>query len=125
MPDVLIYSDTVRSADMRHAVPRTVPDPFLYAERDGTQVTVANSMEAARLRELGLFEVHVHEEYGIDELVASGLERRVILGKLALRAVKELGIERASVPENFPLWLADLLRADGVQLEVDQELFDG
>jgi Xaa-Pro aminopeptidase len=28
------------------------------------------------------------------------------------------------VPGNFPVWLADRLRADGVELDVDQELFD-
>ena len=28
------------------------------------------------------------------------------------------------MPDNFPVWLADRLRADGVELDVDQELFD-
>ena len=40
---VLIYADSFRSADMRHAVPLGVPDPFLYAEAE---------REPARLREL-------------------------------------------------------------------------
>jgi Xaa-Pro aminopeptidase len=124
MPDVLIYGDSVRSADMRHAVPLTVPDPFLYAERNGTRHVFASSMEAARLRELGLFEVHLHDELGLDELISAGLDRREALAQLALRAVKLLEIERASVPENFPVWLADRLRAEGVQLDVDQDLFD-
>src|SRR5579885_3646277 len=121
---VLIYADSLRSADLRHAVPLAVSDPFLYAETNGSRHVVANSMEAARLRELGLFDVHVHEDYGVDELVASGLERREIAAQLALRAVHALGIARASVPETFPVWLADRLRADGVELDVDQELFD-
>ena len=34
------------------------------------------------------------------------------------------GSKRATVPDNFPVWLADRLRADGVELDVDQELFD-
>jgi Xaa-Pro aminopeptidase len=81
-------------------------------------------MEAGRLRELGLFEVHPHEELGMDELVASGLAPTEIDAQLGLRAVGSLGIERASVPGNFPVWLADRLRAAGVELDVDQELFD-
>lgn len=121
---VLIYADTLRSADMRHAVPLAVPDPFLYAERNGTRHVMANSMEAVRIAELGLFDVHVHEDFGVDELIEQGLDRREILALLALRAVHELGIERAAVPETFPVWLADRLRADGVELEVDQDLFD-
>ena len=121
---VLIYADSFRSADMRHAVPLGVPDPFLYAEENGSRHVFASSMEATRLRELGLFEVHVHEELGFDELMESGLDYRELGAQLALRAVASLGLERATVPDNFPVWLADRLRADGVELAVDQELFD-
>ena len=77
---VLIYADCFRSADMRHAVPLGVPDPFLYAEDNGTRHVFTNSMEAARMRELGLFDVHVNEEFGIDELVESGLDPREASG---------------------------------------------
>src|SRR5438132_12903169 len=97
---VLIYGDSFRSADMRHAVPLGVPDPFLYVEENGTRHVVASSMEATRLRELGLFDVHVHEDYGVDELVESGVEPRELTAQLALRAVAGLGLERATVPEN-------------------------
>jgi Xaa-Pro aminopeptidase len=121
---VLIYADSFRSADMRHAVPLGVPDPFLYAEENGSRHVFASSMEATRLRELGLFEVHLHEELGFDELMESGLDYRELGAQLALRAVASLGLERATVPDNFPVWLADRLRADGVELDVDQELFD-
>jgi len=121
---VLIYADCFRSADMRHAVPLGVPDPFLYAEENGTRHVFTNSMEAARVRELGEYEVHVNEEFGIDELFESGLEPRELTAQLALRYVASLEPKRFSVPENFPVWLADRLRAQGVELEVDQEVFD-
>jgi Xaa-Pro aminopeptidase len=121
---VLIYGDSFRSADMRHAVPLGVPDPFLYAEENGTRHVFASSMEATRIRELGLFEVHVHEDYGMDELIESGIDYRELAAQLALRAIGSLGLKRAAVPENFPVWLADRVRADGVELAVDQELFD-
>lgn len=121
---VLIYADSFRSPDMRHAVPLGVPDPFLYAEENGSRHVFASSMEATRLRELGLFEVHVSEELGMDELIASGVGARELDAQLALRAVGSLGLTRATVPENFPVWLADRLRAHGVELAVDQDLFD-
>jgi Xaa-Pro aminopeptidase len=121
---LLIYGDSFRSADMRHAVPLGVPDPFLYAEENGDRHVFVSSMEATRVRELGLFDVHVPEELGSDELTASGIDRRELDAQLALRAVGSLGLKRASVPANFPVWLADRLRADGVELDVDQELFD-
>jgi len=121
---VLIYADSFRSADMRQAVPLGVPDPFLYAEENGSPHVFVNSMEATRIRELGLFKVRVSEELGMDELIASGVDRRELEAQLALRAIASLGLKRASVPGNFPVWLADRLRAEGVELEVDQELFD-
>jgi Xaa-Pro aminopeptidase len=124
MADVLIYSDSIRSADMRHAVPLAVPDPFLYAEANGTRHVFSNSMEAARLRELGLFDVHISEEFGMDELVEQGMNLREIVAQLQLRYVKSLGPARFTVPENFPVWLADRLRSDGIELDVDQEVFD-
>src|SRR6185437_7530959 len=109
---------------MRHAVPLGVPDPFLFAEQNGSRHVFVSSMEAARIRELGLFDVHVHEELGFDDLLASGLDARELDAQLALRAVGSLGLKRASVPQDFPVWLADRLRADGVELAVDQDLFD-
>jgi len=121
---VLIYADSFRSPDMRHAVPLGVPDAFLYAEQNGSRHVIASSMEATRIRELGLFDVHVYEELGYDELLGSEIDYRELEAQLALRAVASLGLNRASVPENFPVWLADRLRADGVELDVDQDLFD-
>jgi len=54
----------------------------------------------------------------------SGLGAREVGAQLALRAVASIGVTQAAVPENFPVWLADRLRADGVELDVDQQLFD-
>jgi Xaa-Pro aminopeptidase len=122
--DVLIYADTFRSADMRHAIPLGVPDPILYAEAGGAKHVFTHSMEAARLSALDLFEVHVSEEFGRDELVGSGMKATEIRAELAVREVASLGIKRATVPENFPVWLADRLRAEGVEIEPDQDAFD-
>ena len=125
MADLLIFGDTIRSADMRHVVPLAVPDPFLYAETNGSRHVFSNSMEAPRLRALGLFDaVHVGEEFGVDELVEQELPWREIGAQLSVRSVRSLGPTRFTVPDNFPVWLADRLRADGIELDVDQELFD-
>ncbi len=124
MPDVLMYADTFRSPELRHEVPLGIPDPFLYVEKDGVKHIQIGSMEVPRLAALGLHELHPSEEYGIDELVARGLSTTEIRADIALRAVKGLGVTSAVVPETFPLWLADLLRAEGVELRVDRELFD-
>jgi Xaa-Pro aminopeptidase len=124
MPDVLIYADTFRSPELRHEVPLGVPDPFLYAEKDGVRHLVVNSMEAPRLAEVDSYEIHLWEELGVDELRASGLRVPEIRRELHLRGVEKLGVRSALVPETFPLWLADALRGAGVELTVDKDFFD-
>jgi Xaa-Pro aminopeptidase len=124
MTDLLIYADSMRSADLRHAIPLGVPDAILYAEANGSKHVFTHAMEAPRLQALGLFDVHVSEEFGSDELMEAGLKPREIRAELAVREVASIGLKRAVVPEQFPVWLADRLRAEGVELVVDQELFD-
>jgi Xaa-Pro aminopeptidase len=119
-----MYADTYRSPELRHEVPIGIPDPFLYAEKDGAKHIAIGSMEIPRLAELGLFELHPSEEYGSDELVRSGLSYTEVRREVVLRAVKALGITSAVVPEAFPLWLADRLRPEGVELVVDGDFFD-
>jgi Xaa-Pro aminopeptidase len=121
MPDVLIFADTMRSAEMRHEVPVSVPDPFLYVERNGSRHAVLTSFEVERVADAGI-EAHPLEEFGWDELVGKGpREQQALL--LYERAVEQLGIEDAVVPPDFPLELADRLRAKGVKVTPDRELF--
>jgi len=120
--DVLIYADTVRSAEMRHEVPISIGDAFLYVEHDGERHLVISALEAPRLQELG-FEIHPYEEFGADELRRSGMSWLEIDDEITTRAVAALGIERALVPGTFPLLLADKLRARGVDVVPDQTFF--
>jgi len=111
MTDILIYGDTVRSPELRHEVPITVPDPFLYAERGGARHVVVHSLEAVRIKELGGLELTPFEEVGYDDLIAQGLPREEIYKPLVLNACRKLGITSAVVPRYFPLELAGIRRA--------------
>jgi len=123
MTDILIYGDTVRSPELRHEVPLTVPDPFLYAEHDGRRSVYVGSLEVARIRELAGLDVHPYEEVGYDEVIASGLHREEMYKPLVVNACRALGITSAVVPRYFPLELADHLRSEGIELTPERELF--
>ncbi len=124
MADVLIYADSLRSPEMRHEVPLAVPDPFLYAERDGSRHVVASSFELDRMKAVAPdLELMPYEEFGLDELYAQGLSRDEIELEVVLRAVRRFGIERAAVPSTFPLEIADHLRANGIEVTADREHF--
>jgi Xaa-Pro aminopeptidase len=120
--DVLIFADTIRSPELRHEVPVAVPDPFLYYERNGSKLALLSSFEVDRLREVGI-EAHPYEEFGWDDLVATGMPREEADLELSLRAAKEWRVSSAAVPSTFPLELADRLRGTGVELTVDRDLF--
>jgi Xaa-Pro aminopeptidase len=109
---------------MRHEVPLPVPDPFLYAERDGQRHVLASSFELGRIEEVAPgIELLPYEEFGLDELYAQGLPREEIELEILLRAVRRFGIEQAVAPSTFPLEAADHLRANGIDVKADRRHF--
>lgn len=123
--DVLIVGDSNRTPELRHEIPLSIPDPFVYAELDDRRIVAISAMEASRVDALGAgLEVRPFEEFGADELRRGGLDVHSFAIELVLRIVSGLGIKRAFVPLEFPLGIADALRASGVELAIDQKLFD-
>jgi Xaa-Pro aminopeptidase len=124
MAAVLIHGDTQRSPEMRHELPLSVGDPFLYLEIDGRRAVVTNGLEVDRIAEAAPdVERILTDELGMDELIAQGLARDLVEREVYVRAVKRLGIGSAAVPPDFPIALADRLRGDGVELRPDDDLF--
>jgi Xaa-Pro aminopeptidase len=123
MADVLIYGDSIRSPELRHEVPLAIPDPFLYAECNGTRYVFVLSLELARVVQLDGFQVIPYEELGFDELIEQGVDREDLYLPVVLNACRRLGVERAVVPRTFPLALADHLRAEGIELRPERFLF--
>lgn len=122
MPDVLIYGDTIRSPELRHEVPVTIPDPFLYLETDGRRAVAIHSIEVPRVRGLGL-DVLSWDQLGWEELIDQGVERSKLYLHVAERACRVAGITSAVVPSDFPLELADFLRGEGLELVADGRSF--
>jgi Xaa-Pro aminopeptidase len=120
--NVLIYGAPETSADLFHAVPLAIGDPFLYLENDGRRVATVSVLEADKVSALGI-EVIDPAALGMDELIAAGKSRVEIEGELAVRACRELGISAADVPPEFPLLAADPLRAAGVELTIAPDVF--
>ena len=124
MGDLLIYGDTVRSPELRHEVPVPVPDPFLYIERNGSRYAFVGSLEIPRMQGLDGLQAVPLDELGMDELIAQGLRTADLDRELILRACRRVGIEEAVTPRTFPLFVADHLRANGVQVQPDGEVFE-
>jgi Xaa-Pro aminopeptidase len=119
---VLLFAAPGASPDMFHAVPVGILDPFLYAEAGGRRAAAVSVLDADRVRAVGV-DVIDPAELGGDELAQSGISRHEARLEIALRACRELGVDSALVPPEFPLAVADRLRAGGIVLTVDDGLF--
>jgi Xaa-Pro aminopeptidase len=119
-----MFGDTVRSPELRHEVPVSVPDPFVYVERNGTRTAFVGSLEIPRLAGVNGLETVPFEELGLDELIGQGLSWHAMTPELVLRACRHASVEAAVTPRDFPLELADYLRANEIGVEAKGELFD-
>ncbi len=118
--NLLIWGDTDSRPELRHEVPISIGDPFLYLETDGRRVVVTNALEDGRIaRDAPDLERLLNEDLGRDELIADGRSPLEIEQELCVRAVERLGIRDAVVPPEFPVGIADRLRAAGVELIPD------
>jgi len=122
---LLMHSAPSASADLFHVLPLDIIDPFLYAELDGRKVAVIGVLERDRIEALGLgIEIVDPFSLGLDGLLNRGVGFLEAEIETDLRACRELGVEAAIVPPDFPLAWADALRGAGIELRVDPEAFD-
>lgn len=120
--NVLMYGAPETTPDVFHTIPQGIVDAFLYAEIDGRRVAAVHALDAPRVVEAGV-EVIDRADLGAAEILRSGASRDEFEAEIALRACRRLGVEAAVVPPQFPIVVADWLRAAGVALTVDAEVF--
>jgi len=122
MSGLLLFGDTERSAALRHEIPLAVIDPLLFAEVDGRRVVLTSILERERItRLLPGAEVLDFAASGMKDLLKRGVSRPDAERETVARVVREIGIEEAIVPGDFPLALADHLRSHGIAVTVDDE----
>jgi len=123
--DVLILGDTQRSAELRHEIPVDIVDMLLYAEVSGRRVAIAWSVEGDRIAAVDpTIDILHAETFSVDDLIRDGVDFYDLAPANIVRQVQSLGLRSARVPREFPVRFADALREAGVELVVDQRLFD-
>jgi Xaa-Pro aminopeptidase len=121
---LLIYGDSERSATLRHEVRIPIMDPFLFGLVDGRPHVMVSTIERERV-EATLPDAVLHDlnDLGIAELRESGMTYDEIWLELTSRAAASMGVREARVDPDFPVLVADRLRAEGLELTPDPELF--
>jgi Xaa-Pro aminopeptidase len=125
MRGLLLVGDTERSAALRHEIPVGIGDPLLFAEADGRCYVLTTFLESKRVQhELPDAQVLDYFDLGYKDLVETGMTMFEAGRQVELDVVRQIGISEAIVPGDFPLALADLLRANGIVLTVDEAAVD-
>jgi Xaa-Pro aminopeptidase len=120
MRGLLLFGDTERSAALRHEIPIAIVDPLLFAEIDGRRYVLTSALEETRVkRALPDAEVLDYFAFGYKSLVEGGMSFSEAEREAVVRVVRQIGIDEAVVPGDFPLALGDRLRKDGIALTVD------
>jgi Xaa-Pro aminopeptidase len=124
-PALLFYGDTERSAALRHELPLAIGDPLLFGIVDGRRHVLTSIIERERIAAV-VPDAELHElgELGFHELLESGISSTELELELASRAAARMGVSEAIVDPEFPLLVADRLRADGISLTADAETFE-
>jgi Xaa-Pro aminopeptidase len=85
---------------------------------DGRRAATVSVLDADKVAALGI-DILDPSTLGADELLAKGVSRHELALEIALRACRELGLERAAVPPEFPVAVADHLRGAVLSLDVE------
>ncbi len=113
---LLIVADSERDANMLYATGLFVPDPFIYATSRGRPLIVMSDLEIDRARAQAphcrVASLSAYQQ----KLRARGIKRPG-LAQVVRGILREKGIRRVTVPDDFPLGLATDLERLGVRLK--------
>ncbi|HEX7193806.1 MAG TPA: Xaa-Pro peptidase family protein [Chthoniobacterales bacterium] len=118
----LIFASSEQSADMFYATKFSVPDPFLFLQRNGNRTIVLSDLEIDRGRK----EAKVSEVVSLSQL--EGPLEKKLKGKPPIEQtiasfLRQHRIRRALVPYDFPMGLVFELAKDGITLTPAKGLF--
>src|ERR1700749_2754673 len=121
MTDALLLVGGERSPEIRHELAVGPPDPVIWLERDGAATVWTSPLDVVLIGDAGgVADVRSADDLGFAELRRE-LPPPDVFAEMACRVVADLGGVR--VPWDFPVHVADALRAAGVEVTADPAAF--
>ena len=118
--DILLYSDTARSADALYFGGVDVPDAFLAFSIRGRKYAVVSALEFGRVRRDSDFDAVLALEAWTAKARAAFPRRRPGPAIVLAAAARELGARTLTVPEDFHAGLFNELRSLRVDVRVSE-----
>jgi Xaa-Pro aminopeptidase len=117
----LLYADTTRSADMLYFGRFSVPDPFIAFAARGKKIAVLNALEFGRAKKSSGFDTVIPLEPWLDQ--ARAKNPKAGAAEVIALLARHHKLRAFEVASDFPLALADKLRALGLKLTPVPALF--
>ena len=112
----LMYTDSIRSADMYYISGFLAGDAFTYLYKN-KDILLVSSMEKERAKkESRITDVRSTSDYGSKELLKIHKDPAEVYSRLLVQLLKEEECSSIAVPEEFPLFFADHLRDEGINI---------
>jgi Xaa-Pro aminopeptidase len=124
MTTYLLHDTALRSFELRHEIGEPVGDPVAFIEHGGKRILIGSEFEAAKFasREDVVDEYWTFTALGAEDLIRDqSFPRELLDTELALRALQKLNITSVVVPPTFQLRTADHLRANGIEVVIDDD----
>jgi len=121
---ILLVGDSERDQDLYYKTHFLAGDPFLYVEVDGHPVLLVNSMELGRAKKESIVDdVRSWDQYNFKELVKQEGDVHKAYARFMRDVLSDLGADHVVVSSTFPAIYADELRARGVDVSFNTEMF--
>ncbi|MDR1433146.1 MAG: Xaa-Pro peptidase family protein [Puniceicoccales bacterium] len=111
---LLIFSNTRRDSDLRYLLETHVPDDIAVIFHRGKTTVLASALEINRLRNTG----KIDELLSLDATKVSIGTGKISSVDILKRFLEDLGIGKFCVKRDFPIYLAEGLRAAGFEMEI-------
>jgi Xaa-Pro aminopeptidase len=116
--DILLYSDTPRSADAFYFGGVEMTDPFLAFSVRGRKYAVVSALEFGRVRRTSDFDSVLSLEASMEKARRAWPRRKPDAARVLALVSRELRAGPFTVPQDFPVSLYAELRALGVRMEI-------
>ena len=117
----LIYAASETDADILYPTGFFAPDPFLFIQKGRTRILVMSDLEMDRARAQATVDRVLSWSKLAAPLEKAG--KRAPAAAVIALALRQLGLRRVTVPQSFPLGLAQELARRGVRLDLGPEPF--
>ncbi len=119
LPDAdayLMVSESVHSADMYYATGFLAHDSFIYLNSKNEKLLISDMELGRAKKESRVKDVLPTSGFGIMEKLRALKDIDAAYNEMIVEFLRSENIKRIAVPYNFPVYLADIMRRDGIDV---------